>query len=444
MIVFISDLHLMDGTAGKHYLGVETFRDIFKEIAIQAQDAGVGGSSNSKVLKIVLLGDIFDLVRTETWFIKKQDGKIVDTITVEDRPWGNPSDKTEKLACEIFDNIVKENSEIIDIISCKNWKDLGFPIKPEVVYIPGNHDRLCNLYASLRDRVTNSLGLDNLSKNEKFSSIFKDKQHGVFARHGHEYDSFNFTGSYDETPIGDVIAAEIASKLPISIQKHLNGTQLSSENQQVICDHFRNLFDIRPLTAIIHWLFYQVEHSTKYDKDVKEKINLAFQEVGEEFVKLDFVKRWIRQNDLLWNPMDQADIVQMLISILRTFNMNSFKWQLSLWEKSKYVRNLFTTDHYLDGAVKDFNNEAKDYQYLLYGHTHQPLQKAINIIDKDKEQLYLNTGTWRPAYYQTTSKTGFTSWNNLTYTIIYQPGEFHAGKTIIKPRFEVWTGAMKN
>lgn len=443
MLIFLSDLHLMDGTAGKHYLGIETFKDIFKEVAIQALDAGITKNSKSTQLKIVLLGDIFDLVRTEAWFVKKQNGKVIETISKDDRPWGSSSIRTETLACEIFDHIIMENQEIIDIISCKDWKGLGFPIKPEIVYIPGNHDRLCNLYPSLRERVINHLGLNDISPNNQFPHIFADKQHGVFARHGHEYDSFNYTGVYEETPIGDVIAAEIASKLPIVIEKHLSDTSLQKADIQVISDHFRKLFDIRPITSIIHWLFYQVEKSTKYDKEVKEKINLAFQEVGNEFIELEFVRRWIRQNDLLWNPMDQADIVQMLISILKSFNINSFKWQLSLWEKSKYVRKLFTEDHYLEGAMKDFNNDAKDYQYLLYGHTHQPLQKAINITDKNKEQLYLNTGTWRPAYYQTTSKTGFTSWNNLTYTIIYQPGEKHFGNIIDSPRFEVWTGAMK-
>ncbi len=72
MLIIVSDLHLMDGSSGQHYLGVDVFQRIFRDLGTKAREAG------AKDIKIVFLGDIFDLIRTEQWF----------TIDPEERPWG--------------------------------------------------------------------------------------------------------------------------------------------------------------------------------------------------------------------------------------------------------------------------------------------------------------------------------------------------------------------
>jgi len=53
-------------------------------------------------------------------------------------------------------------------------------------------------------------------------------KYGVLARHGHEYDVWNYEGSdnfndsdYAQVPIGDLITTEIAARLPCTVLKYV-------------------------------------------------------------------------------------------------------------------------------------------------------------------------------------------------------------------------------
>ncbi|MFW5740376.1 MAG: hypothetical protein ACOC1F_08415 [Myxococcota bacterium] len=74
MIVFISDLHFEDATAGKHNVSADAFSIFFDELRWHARRRKV------TELHIVLLGDIFDLLRTSYWF----------DVDPDQRPWGTP------------------------------------------------------------------------------------------------------------------------------------------------------------------------------------------------------------------------------------------------------------------------------------------------------------------------------------------------------------------
>ncbi|ESU33867.1 hypothetical protein G3A_04295 [Bacillus sp. 17376] len=453
MIILISDLHLMDGTAGKHQLETEVFRDTFIELAQQATAAVKHLNENEQDIKIVLLGDIFDVIRSERWFLENSKNKIVE-VPLSDRPWGGSgNEKTELIAVDILKNIIKVNKEIISILSGRDWQRLGFPKKPEIIYIPGNHDRLCNVYPSMRRLVIDELDLQNLSYKDKFPNYLLNEQHGLLARHGHEWDPFNFEGdhqnpqSYMAIPIGDVIAAEIASKLPVVVGMKLKEINLPEADINQISDNFRNLFDVRPMSAIIPWLSFQVKRYEQYGKVVQDAINSAFRQVGDEFMKIPFVKDWIKKHDRFWHPLDNGNKVQIMGTLLRTFDITNSAWKLKLFDKFDIVKELWIDDKYLRGAKQDLEAMPKTIQYVLYGHTHSPLKRTVEIIkeknkSKQKERVYLNTGTWRPSYHQSFKENGFSKWKNLTYTIIYKPGEMFAGTPVKLPVFELWTGTI--
>nr|WP_251009604.1 MULTISPECIES: metallophosphoesterase [unclassified Bacillus (in: firmicutes)] len=455
MIILISDLHLMDGTAGRHQLDAEVFMDTFVELARQATAAVKHLNEKDQDIKIVLLGDIFDVIRTERWFLEKSKNKIVE-VPLSDRPWGGPEDeKTEIIAVDILKNIMKTNREIVSILSGRAWQSMGFPKKPDIVYIPGNHDRLCNVYPSMRRLVIDELDLQDLSYIDKFPNYYLNEQHGILARHGHEWDPFNFEGdhqnpqSYMAIPIGDVIASEIASKLPVLVGTKLKDINLPEEDINQICDNFRNLFDVRPMSAIIPWLSFQVKRYEQYGRLVQDAINSAFRQVGDEFMEIPFVKGWIKEHDRFWHPLDNGDKVQLLGTLLRTFDITNSEWKLKLVDKFNIIKELWTDDKYLKGAKKDFEALPKTFQYVLYGHTHNPFKGTVEIIkeknkSKQKERVYLNTGTWRPRYHHSIKENGFSKWNNLTYTIIYKPGEMFAGIPVKHPVFEHWTGTINN
>jgi UDP-2,3-diacylglucosamine pyrophosphatase LpxH len=63
MLVFISDLHFVDGTAGERTINPKAFDYFFKDLNGIIED----DRNTLKELNLVFLGDIFDLLRTWYW-----------------------------------------------------------------------------------------------------------------------------------------------------------------------------------------------------------------------------------------------------------------------------------------------------------------------------------------------------------------------------------------
>ncbi|MBW2018366.1 MAG: metallophosphoesterase, partial [Deltaproteobacteria bacterium] len=227
MLVAISDIHFVDGTAGEHNLPFSAFNSVFL-----SDICALASEKDAKEVKVLLLGDIVDLIRSTKWF----------DVKPEDRPWGKrglsdiPTPRkrsvTEKQCLKILGeasqrSLEKENppsSLPKDTVLYKNWKTFklfrelgshlsescGREIPVEVIYIPGNHDRLCNLYPSVRDAIRQALGVSvtkdtvegDPSAEWWYRSNYFDETHGVYARHGHQYDIWNFGGGNDYTRQG--------------------------------------------------------------------------------------------------------------------------------------------------------------------------------------------------------------------------------------------------
>ena len=77
MLIVSSDLHFTDATAGQHNPPADAFRQVFlNQVAQQVRDPDRG----VKEVKLVLLGDIPDLIRSAHWFDPD--------VPLENRPWG--------------------------------------------------------------------------------------------------------------------------------------------------------------------------------------------------------------------------------------------------------------------------------------------------------------------------------------------------------------------
>jgi hypothetical protein len=150
----------------------------------------------SRKLKVLLLGDIVDLIRTERWL----------EVDADERPWGrnglrdvdngvrhagggsdgglpDARSVTEQRCLGILgeidhidekgesrrDTILSRNREAFRVFRDEIPAEMGRAgIGFELVYLPGNHDRLCNLYPSLRDRLKTALGLSMGSGGEEW------------------------------------------------------------------------------------------------------------------------------------------------------------------------------------------------------------------------------------------------------------------------------------
>ncbi len=450
MLVLISDLHFVDGTAGEHNLSPRAFEYFFDDLVAIAKKP----SNEIKEIKIVLLGDIFDLLRTENWF----------GYPVAERPWGTDEHAIEVHACTLFDGLVShiENYEDENQQKWETFKkfrqgvadlhdrcelppksDGDDPVK--VFYRPGNHDRLCNRYQSLRQKVCDCLGIPPTWHNPKdlFPHTYEDPAYGVFARHGHEFDKYNYEGGtayteadYQQVPIGDPITTELVARLPFALANRLGAVPgLSPADKQNIIRNFREIENVRPLSAVIEWLLYQVQQN----RTLKETIEDAVQEVIDYFDSLDFVKNWYARHDKWTDWRDEADKIQAFLFLLRNFKLYRTE---KLWDLAMKAKDYFVKDDLLEAAPREYAHLDPGVRYVVYGHTHDPLVSAVRSVPAAPaplEQVYLNTGTWRGRYFKSTQDNSFIPWKNMTYVICYREGE--RGNPF--PVFETWTGALK-
>jgi UDP-2,3-diacylglucosamine pyrophosphatase LpxH len=431
MLVFISDLHFVDGSAGEHNLSHRAFEYFFEDVAAIAAKP----SNDIKEIKIVLLGDIFDLLRTEGWF----------DYPLDERPWGAKESAIEVHALTLFDAITDhpENRQTFQIFrqGVADLKDKGrLDSDTSLIYLPGNHDRLCNRTQRLRQKVCDCLGIPAATQDpaDPFPPTFTDPDYGVFARHGHEYDKFNYEGGtdyawedYQRVPIGDPITTELVARLPYTLARRLG----NAPNKPTIIRNFQEIENVRPLSAVIEWLLYQV----RQDRRLKEIIEDSVQEVIDHFDSLDFVKNWYDRHDKWTDWRDEADKIQAFLFLLRHFKLYRTE---KLWDLAMRAKDYFVKDDLLEAAPEEFFHLDRGIRYVVYGHTHDPLLSPVRSLPDSLaplEQVYLNTGTWRGRYYKATQNDSFISWKNMTYVIFYQKGE----RGTPFPVFETWTGALK-
>ena len=117
MLVFLSDIHWTDGTSGET-IHSGAFRGFVQDLSRIAKDA------KARDLEIVLLGDIFDLIRSEQW------------IKAKVRPWDAKSSKQEQITKKILQGILKnvENRRSLNYLrSLLNLKINGKKIPVEGV-----------------------------------------------------------------------------------------------------------------------------------------------------------------------------------------------------------------------------------------------------------------------------------------------------------------------
>ncbi len=473
MLVAISDIHFVDGTAGEHNLPFSAFQSVFlSDIASLAEE------KKAKEVKLLFLGDIVDLIRSAKWF----------EVDPKDRPWGAeglkdiPSPRkrsaTERQCLDILGRVGKKSlsreeppgSLPRNTILYKNWKTFkllreleehlaercGKRVPVQLIYVPGNHDRLCNLYPSVRDSLKDMLGLavtpDSVDGNPDgdwwYRYVYRDEDHGVYAMHGHQYDIWNFGGGNDrglnghlQVPIGDVFTTEFAVKIPWMLDSL---REKYPEITKELVQSTRDIDNVRPLSSVFEWIYYRLK------KEDHGKIRKAFDEIFQgvinELLENKLVRQWRSPNTsvdevlrlassrwLSWlpkglvNALDAEDILPLVMGMMGgTDNPEQDPYTIAA-----YGENIW--------------RENRDIQYVLYGHTHAPLQRPMDV-QKDREIFYINTGTWRTRIHKTVGldrAPDFVDLKQMTYTIFYRRDEDTTGKQPDTLSFDIWTGTKK-
>ena len=426
MIVFFSDLHFEDGTAGEHNLSDEAFTIFFEDLAWHAE------RRKAEDLTIVLLGDVFDLLRTTYWF----------GVPKEQRPWGPASlRKTELVprAEEVFSRVLSKNSAALEAFreGVKALRAAG--TKTSVVYVPGNHDRLVNALPSLREKAR--IALDLGQARDPFDEQFRCAEHGVLALHGHQFDVYNVEpatlANPDGVPIGDPLTTELITQLPDLVVAALSTRDPSltqPELDAIRCD-FQELDNVRPMWAVVDWLRGHIRRHPEREEAVHQAVDAAL----GAFRSVHFVKDWFALHDT-WNPNDEADRLQWSLWLAGHMTLKSAHKVAPVLEKLKDV--VAGPDPYERAAHELFQRESDATRFVVMGHTHNALQQAISVRSAGGvPQVYLNTGTWRPRQHPCADGSGFVPWKEMTYVMLFRESERpHVGM----PSFEMWTGNLES
>jgi UDP-2,3-diacylglucosamine pyrophosphatase LpxH len=288
----------------------------------------------------------------------------------------------------------------------------------------------------LRKKIKEHLGLPTHG-DQLFLHFSFDPEYGVLARHGHEFDKYNYEGGsslteadYQRVPIGDPITTELISRLPYELERRLAGEPLPDAEKARIVENFQEIENVRPLSAVIEWLLYQVSKANWLKEIVEDTVDAVI----TRFNELDFVKAWYERHDKWLDPFDEADKIQAVLYLLEKFKVFPGEKLLSLAMKAQ---DFFYKDDLLEAVPEEFSFDSR-LRYLVHGHTHDPLVMPIRTRASG-EQVYLNTGTWRTRYQKATRDRSFVSWKNMTYVIFYKPEE----REMPIPAFETWTGTLK-
>lgn len=130
------------------------------------------------------------------------------------------------------------------------------PVEPEKIYVTGNHDRLCNQFPSIRGKVRRFLGI--APGDAPLAHFFQDTDHRVFARHGHEYDKFNYKGGlgyrfsdYMKVSIGDPITTELVAGLPWKVLQHPLVKKIPGKDRNHLRKNLEEIEKVRPFTVTL-------------------------------------------------------------------------------------------------------------------------------------------------------------------------------------------------
>ncbi|APR86638.1 Hypothetical protein A7982_11987 [Minicystis rosea] len=471
MLVFISDLHFSDGTAIAGNVAPEAFELVLDEIHDLAEQIARARDRPTE-LTLVLLGDIFDLLRTERWF-EDRDGHAVP---LAERPWATAAalapDGQNPLALvrarAIVDEIVEKNAGALAALRGETVeRPEGVNVRR--VYVPGNHDRLYLHDEGIRARIQAALGaVDGAMLGEEGFTMHSIERpdYGLVARHGHEWDMWNFPGyrgpdilaqfrpeEYLSTPIGDPVTTELAARLPYELAQRLveSGAFTVAEAGRVH-EIMKRIDDVRPLLASFRWAYHAIDRigvdfgGGTRARVLRTSLDEALRSMARAFRDLPYYEAWVARRNEPW-LLDAADLLRAALWGMASLGGSPLRVIAHVIESA--LRHKNPIDAALRGASREDLERVgrEEMRFVVYGHTHAASQIALRG-DPRIQDVYLNTGTYRPGVFRAEGE-GFVGWERLGYVCItsadetvFQPPVY--GLTRGGPGFVAWTGARSH
>jgi UDP-2,3-diacylglucosamine pyrophosphatase LpxH len=449
MLVVISDLHLTDCSTASN-----PHETAFK-LLVDELKGNVDAKAPTEI-HVLLLGDIFDLVRTSWWHENVPNSK--------QRPWDGTLDPAtamntntaaiEKQFAEVLERVLAQPSSTEFVKGLKSLTETRLDTR--ITYVVGNHDRVLNNFESLRTRVARAFAPVPVT----FANEFHDPQYAISARHGHEWDphchGWEFltkvldrkskAGRFDPRvyqvmAIGEVITAELMGGFVWHVDQNLPAPADEPYRRLI-----REVNNLRPMSDAIGWISWVAQAQTpRYLKATSQ----AFRSALRATLNTSLAKQWDHvKTDLIFSG-DITDYLSKALTVLNQPNgMKKLQALVPLFQKFEAALAIFR-GHGEDGLYKGAASQFEDgalpagTQYLVYGHTHQARQDFFKANLDGTVQMYVNTGTFLPLIQQTADRRSYARSNRMTFLCFYRADEDTAGREGNGPTMDVWDGLKR-
>lgn len=374
MVVLISDLHLSDDPA-RSTINVRRLLDHLTLIISGARAKQV------RELTLVLLGDIFEILKSEIW------------IERQIRPWEESTSAHVDAVAEIVKRIDAANGMFFDELAGLLQAHDGFL---HLVYIPGNHDRALNTEMGIKGRKLLRIRLPALSAHDdkpsdsaddKFQRQLVDEEHELIAQHGHEFDQANrYEDGY--AAVGDAVVIEFVLRLPMRVRR---GLQLDEDDDSLrFLDEMDN---VRPhsLKTLTDWIDTCLAGKDKIRSRTFREIERALGETLDELLSL-------KKSVAFGSFAGVERQIEMLLWALRRVHKHA-----GLRPIARLLPEGESSPPYPTFALDTLQLSQTlggTYRYFVCGHTHDPIVVPVDLGPRfdDRVRLYLNTGTWRRVH----------------------------------------------
>jgi UDP-2,3-diacylglucosamine pyrophosphatase LpxH len=439
MLVIISDLHLTDGSTCET-INAGAFRQFVHMLSSQAESAcwrlkpgqTDGVFEPLERIDVVLLGDILDVIRSDHW------------LDTERRPWDSPERILSDVTA-ITRGILKHNDFALScfrnlnghlpITATHNQETHSIPI--HFHYFVGNHDWFYHLkgpgWDALRSEIKLAMALDNdpqrvfphlLEESEEVSDICQ--RHRVHLQHGDIFDAVNYQKDKgrDFSSLGDAIVIEILNGFPERVRREL---ALPIDHPLYLA--FKEADNIRPILSLPNYFAMATNHFAT--RSQQKHIQELWTEASNPLLDLSFV----RSLDKPWE-FDTVDALQAMFTLQRNLPM------MVQGQLAKLVEKFTQPESYRHQAAAEPDIKKGLADFVVYGHTHHAEMVPLSVREKDgvrREQIYINTGTWRRVHEQTQGLLNdfpFVHYHVMTYAFFYKDDE-RFGR-----RHESWQGTL--
>jgi UDP-2,3-diacylglucosamine pyrophosphatase LpxH len=364
MLLVVSDLHLLDSNAR----GSPNFGSLFSDL-----DASLGGG-NDEQCTLVLLGDIFELLKSDLWFDSPH------------RPWHEPTQGLIETVLNILKGIYESNVGFFSTIN-RLCQERGL----KLLYVPGNHDglmfsrRMGPVRAALRQYLP---ALSSDDPEAMFPESLMLQDYGTYLEHGHEFDEFNRSqGSVSRVIPGDVVVVEIVARIAAETARLLGSTKPLVDQYSDELHFLQCLDDVVPQDAnsLLAWMRSGLSSLQEPRRSDVEK------------ALCDAIGRCLERAAAAIGKDSKAAVLYKAFGQTFRYAIQTGRLRLARRVANFVSPNNVSEIHAIERTASKINAsvypDSPSVKIIVAGHTHVPTHWPI--VQSSGTITYLNSGTWR-------------------------------------------------